>query len=212
MPTSLNYFSNKYRCHEQFAQHKSSCARLTCSQSIYICHVIVLNTLSVFANLFSEVYISHWPLWLDLIEWNHLVWQFVIIKNQTNKQKTCSHTHNKTHLYRSKQTNHINTKSHWGWEFSKVVRILMSVTSWGEWSGMVSTKKKKKNPLQMSFIVHWYEMSPRTTKGNLAKVRRKKNLCLFLKSASLLNVNTSMSQKLSSKPDTTAKAVAAYKH
>lgn len=102
MPTSLSYFSNKYRCHEQFAQHKSSFAWLTCRQSIYIRHVIVLNTLNVLANVFLEVYISHRPLWFHLIEWNHLVWQSHISATlQKNKTKKTKHAVTLTtkHIY-----------------------------------------------------------------------------------------------------------------
>lgn len=158
MPTSLSYFSNKYRCHEQFVQHKSSFARLTCRQSIYICHVIVLNTLSVLENVFLEVYISHWLLWFHLIEWNHLVWQ--------------------THTCCSQQICFIQIKTnqsyqHWepvgvgvfqGCPYPDVSHILRRVEGYG---------------LQKADESYQCTNESKNNKNKLTKIRRKKNLCLF---------------------------------
>ena len=76
--------------------------------------------------------------------------------------------------------------------------------------GVWSPKQKKYTTDEFHCAMIWNEF--KNNKGKLAKMRRKKKLCLLKKSASLLNVNTSMSRKLSSKPDTTATAVTAYKH
>lgn len=196
MPTSLSYFSNKYRCHKQFAQRKSSCVLQTCGQSIYICHVIVLNTLSVLANVwrhFQQIYFTL----ATLVSFDWIPSFILAISYTWLLHMKTMHLHSRQstliQIKQNQSQQYCETK---GWERSKVLPTLKSMR--------VEGCSLQKNPQQMSFIVSWYKMIPTTTKVSLPKSKEREPRCIFFSPATLVNVNTSTGRKLSSKPDTTA--------
>lgn len=145
--------------------------------------MIVLNTLSVLANVLLELYILHFPLWFHFNEWNNLVWQSHTCGchiKQTNKN-----------MQLQSQQNTINTDQN-----KPIISTLrtsgggsvpgLSVPwcqSYPEASGGVWSPKKRKSDKSTTDEFHCVliRKESKNNKGKLAKIRRKKNLCLFLK-------------------------------
>lgn len=187
------------------AQHKSSCALQTCGQSISICHVIVLNTLSILANVWRPFFKGNIP---NLFRGMYFTLAMAPFYRAGLFSLTYLSCHVETKELYAQQNTFILIErapiiSIYQFGDKRVGTFQMSIASRGEWRGMVA--QKKKNPQQMSFIVSWYQMIPRATKAKLAKIKRRETSAHFFSPALLLNANTSACRTLSSKPDITAK-------
>lgn len=189
MPTSLKYFSNKYRCHRQFAQHKSSCALQTCGQSISICHVIVLNTWSVLVNVWRLFFKGNIPnlfrgiyFTLATLASFYRAGLFSIIYLGCHVETMEWYAQQNTFI-------HIETApsiSIYQFGDKGVGTFKMSIASPGEWRGMVAQEKKKKirnRWVSLWADTKWFQEQQKLSlpKSKEGKPRRTFLTCVALK-------------------------------